>query len=206
MQAQHIPKHLASHPQSKAQLTPWQAVEQRLELPADKAAAVTAEMQQLVDAALQQGNATSTSREAAAQSSPTAADQTTAFRVLPASSFNARQALDNADAAPPAGDTGPRPPGPHQQDGQATSKDNVAAGSSDSVPGAAAGMGSKTKAAKAKSKPCWAQSEHEAAETEAREEGELLDFAEGLDFDSFVQELEDKDLQAAIEVRVATRI
>ena len=49
-------------------------------------------------------------------------------------------------------------------------------------------------------KPAWALSEKEAGAAEKTEEGELLAFAEGLDFDAALASLEDQELAAALQV------
>jgi hypothetical protein len=42
----------------------------------------------------------------------------------------------------------------------------------------------------------------QATEREVQEEENLLSFAEGLDFDEFVQNMNDAELEAAIQVRL----
>lgn len=52
----------------------------------------------------------------------------------------------------------------------------------------------------AAAKPAWALSSAEAEEAAAAEEAELLSFAEGLDFDSFINQLDDMEVADALQV------
>jgi hypothetical protein len=51
-------------------------------------------------------------------------------------------------------------------------------------------------------RPSWALTAEQAAEKQVQEEENLLRFAEGLDFDEFVQGMDGAELEAAIQVRL----
>lgn len=57
-------------------------------------------------------------------------------------------------------------------------------------------------AGKSPAKPAWALSSAEVQAAESNEEHELLDFAQGLDFDSAMDKLNDEEMQAALAVRI----
>lgn len=223
LQAQDLPKHLAAHPQSTAQLTPWQAVQQVPELPADKAAAISAEMQDLVDTALQHGAAGDDVRNALGRTEGQAQSEVSRQvdglpRARPACGHR-NTATVEAHAAGPrnAADLRSRHGSvdactstkgsqlaQHQQSADGASAHGRHAATCEEGTFGATARPKEGAASACKGKPRWALSEAEAAKQEAQEESELLDFADGLDFDAFVHELEDRDLQAAIEVCAIT--
>lgn len=54
--------------------------------------------------------------------------------------------------------------------------------------------------AKTKAKPAWALTEQQLAEQQAADEHDLLSFAEGLDWQNFLQQLDDESLEEAFKV------
>lgn len=77
------------------------------------------------------------------------------------------------------------------------------ASTSESVPRQEGGRSANGKSAKKQgggSKPAWALSEGEAAVVQDEEELQLLSFAEQLDFDSFIDKLDDVELQDTFKV------
>ena len=185
MQVQAIPARLCAEPQTVKQLTPW-LKGHSVALDAGKAAAVEAEMEALVRTAL------AASPDTHNDSAPGLADTTEAtgyaageakeVAVAPAASalgatldtaLQAEKAVEQ-DAASGASQSGTKP----SSAGPATSRRKSASG-----------------------KPAWALTGQQAAAAAASEEAQLLDFAEGLDFDVFVHDMADKELDAAIAVR-----
>lgn len=69
-----------------------------------------------------------------------------------------------------------------------------------SRPGTAASSCSQSKR-RTPCKPAWALSKDEHETVEEEEELDLLDFADNLDFDSFVSKMDDVDMQDAFKVR-----
>lgn len=57
-----------------------------------------------------------------------------------------------------------------------------------------------------KKKPAWALTTEEATKLNEDEEKSLLDFAEGLDFDQFISEMDDIDVKEALTVGILKQV
>jgi hypothetical protein len=205
LQVEIIPKRIADSPQPVEQLTPWLKSNETAQLDKQQAAQVMVEMQTLVQSALATGADAGTSaahglrlpdatNAVGGKSGTTAASQPDKAdpgqTMLTAASDEAsharpsKVALSNADHA--ASDKAEYASNARVRSAQAASH-NEASGKAD-----------------ANKKPVWALSEQQAAEVAEDEEAQLLDFAEGLDFDTFAHDMADKELEAAIAVRACT--
>ena len=174
LQEQVLSKRLAAQPLPEEQVTPWHKQPVKNSLDAAKSSAIMSEMQALVANALKQGNASQDQYASDGQAEAAKASEQEFAAVAAAAADATVTDLDSAQAATVI--VSPEQPCPASSKGKASKGSNAA------------------------SKPKWALSEQQAAAAEGKEEEKLLDFAENLDFDAFVHDMEDKELEAAITV------